>query len=90
MTQLKVYTNEFQQDIDRFFEKSFIELGWRYEPYGRHSDIANIQESYMSKGCFWCMYDDSRLIGTVGVRVCLYQNNIDTTRAIFLVPTSEF
>ena len=58
-----------QSDIEQLYKKCFKDLGWSYEPHGKHYDITNIKESYMSNGCFWCLYDDDLLIGTIAVKV---------------------
>lgn len=89
MIEIKVYNIELQQDIEQFFEKCFTELGWSYEPNGRHSDIANIQNSYMSNGCFWCMYDDSRLIGTVAVRVINTEKEIAELKRLYVLKEEQ-
>lgn len=68
MVEVRIYNDEMQQDIEDFYYKCFTNLGWGYEPNGRHSDTVNIQEEYMSNGCMWCLYDDDLLIGTVAVR----------------------
>ena len=66
-----------QDDINNFYQKCFNDLGWEYQPYGRHSDTINIKEKYMRDGCFWCLYDDNKLIGTVTV----YTINCDNKTA---------
>ena len=68
MINLQIYCENLQQDIERFFEICFTDLGWGYEPNGRHFDIVNIQEVYMKDGCMWCLYDNEQLIGTVAIR----------------------
>lgn len=89
MIEIKVYNIKLQQDIEQFFEKCFTDLGWSYEPNGRHSDIANIQNSYMSNGCFWCMYDDSRLIGTVAVRTIDIENEIAELKRLYVLKEEQ-
>jgi GNAT superfamily N-acetyltransferase len=68
LAELQVYRPELQQQIEEFLEKCFRDLGWTYEPHGRHRDIAGIGEAYMQSGCFWCLFDGGRLVGTVAVR----------------------
>ena len=68
MPEIKIFDREMQQDIERFYEKCFTDLGWGYDPAGRHSDTSNVYETYMRNGCFWCLYEDTLLIGTVAVR----------------------
>ena len=85
MIEIRAYNIELQQDIEQFFEKCFTDLGWSYEPNGRHSDIANIQNNYISNGCFWCMYDDSRLIGTVAVRSIDTVNKVAELKRLYVL-----
>ena len=85
MIDIKAYHIELQPDIDPFFERCFTDLGWSYEPKGRHSDIANIQDSYMKNGCFWCMYDNQRLIGTVAVRTIDSEHKVAELKRLYLI-----
>jgi RimJ/RimL family protein N-acetyltransferase len=68
MPEIRKYSVEMQSDIENFFIKCFFDLGWEYEPFGEHSDIKQINDVYMVNGCFWCMYCDNKLIGTIAVR----------------------
>ena len=68
MPELKVFDKNMQQDIEGFIQKCYADLGWGYDPAGRHKDIADILEAYMKNGCFWCLYDNNLLIGTVAVK----------------------
>ena len=68
MPELKVFDKSMQQDIEHFYEKCFTDLGWGYDPAGRHSDIPKTYEVYMENGCMWCLYDGDLLIGTIAVR----------------------
>ena len=68
MPELKIFDKKMQQEIESFYEKCFTDLGWDYDPAGRHSDIPKIYEIYMKNGCMWCLYDNDLLIGTIAVR----------------------
>ena len=68
MTELKVFTKNMQHNIELFYQKCFADLGWGYDPTGRHTDIANVYEAYTKTGCMWCLYDGDLLIGTIAVR----------------------
>ena len=57
-----------QRTIEFFFEACVTELGWTYDPTGRHSDIVRLQDVYMQNGCVWCLFLDAQLIGMVAVR----------------------
>ena len=62
MIELKIFDKAMQQDIEIFCQKRGYDLA------GRHIDMSNIHETYMKNGCFWCLYADALLIGTVAVR----------------------
>ncbi|MCL2056034.1 MAG: GNAT family N-acetyltransferase [Oscillospiraceae bacterium] len=68
MYELKIFDKTMQKDIERFFIKCFSDLGWGYEPGGRHTDISDAYKAYMENGCMWCLYDGKLLAGTVAVR----------------------
>ena len=68
MVELKIFDKSMQNDIGSFCEKCYADLGWGYDPIGRHSDMSNINEAYMKNGCMWCLYDANLLIGTVAVK----------------------
>ena len=74
MLELKVFDKNMQQDVENFFQKCFIDLGWGYDSAGRHIDISDIHEAYMRNGCFWCLYESTLLIGTVAVRNISMEN----------------
>ena len=65
---LKIYAPSMQPEIEGFYEACFNALGWGFHPGGRHADITGIPEAYMATGCFWCLFDGDRLIGTAAVR----------------------
>ena len=69
MTELKIYDDTMREEIKGFFSKCFSALGWKYETDGRHADTVNIRTVYMCDGgCFWCLFDDGKLVGTVALR----------------------
>jgi GNAT superfamily N-acetyltransferase len=84
MAELKIYDDTMKQDIKGFYERCFADLGWAYEPEGRHSDTVNIRESYMSEGCMWCMYDGERLIGTSAVRTIDKDNKTAELKRLYV------
>ncbi|MCL1858423.1 MAG: GNAT family N-acetyltransferase [Oscillospiraceae bacterium] len=90
MIKLRVYKNQMQNDIEKFFEQCCNDLGWEYSPQDWHSDILNIQEKYMSNGCFWCLYDsidknDKKLIGTVAVWTIDIKNKIAELKRLYVL-----
>lgn len=65
MYELKLYQDEFQNDILRFYTEVLPESGRKLELNGRHKVLSNISKHYEK---YWCLYDEYRLIGTVAVR----------------------
>lgn len=85
MVELKIYSNEMQQDIEHFYYKCFTDLGWDYEPNGRHSDTVNIKRDYMENGCMWCLYINSKLVGTVAIRTIDNKNKIAELKRLYVL-----
>ena len=83
--EINIYKFEMQQDIECFYKKCFSDLGWGYDPHGRHSDIINIYGSYMSNGCMWCMYNNKQLIGTVAVRTIDAGNKVAEMKRLYVL-----
>ena len=73
-----------QQSIDDFFKKCFSAVGIPYSPNDRHADIADVQRHYMKNGCFWCLFDNETLIGTVALRTI--DNNTAELKRMFVLP----
>jgi GNAT superfamily N-acetyltransferase len=86
MIELKIFQPNMQCDIDEFYKHCFAELGWDYLPEGRHHDIAYVDDSYMRTGCFWCLYEDDILIGTVAVRVIDADKKISEMKRLYIMP----
>jgi putative acetyltransferase len=85
MLKLKIYREDMQQDIEFFYKKCFTDLGWGYEPDGRHSDIVNINEVYMKNGCMWCLYDDEKLVGTIAIRALDKANKVAEMKRLYVL-----
>lgn len=85
MIELKIYDNQIQHDIEKFFYQCFTDLGWGYEPNGRHSDTVNIQREYMVNGCMWCLFYDNQLVGTVAVRTIDSENKIAELKRLYVL-----
>jgi len=64
MPELQPYNPSMQPLVEAFFASCFAALGWDYNP----ADVASIEEVYMRRGMFWCLFDDDSLVGTVAVR----------------------
>ena len=84
--QLLKFTKDMQQQVIQFFEKSFAALGWGYSPNGRHIDTSDVENHYMQNGCFWCLFDNHVLIGTVAIRIIDYENKILELKRMFVLP----
>ncbi len=85
MPEIKIFDDGMQQDVERFFEACASELGWAYEPQGRHSDMTDVRNSYMRSGCFWCLYEGQKLIGTVAVRTIDPANKTAELKRLYLL-----
>ena len=84
--QLLEFTKDMQWQVIEFFEKCFVALGWGYSTNGRHIDTADVEKHYMQNGCFWCLFDNHVLIGTVAVRTIDYENKILELKRMFVLP----
>ena len=67
-TDIVTFNSDLQKQVDDFFEKCFFAVGIPYSPKDRHADVANVQQHYMNNGCFWCLLDDDKMIGTIAIR----------------------
>lgn len=81
-----VFQSDMQQSVGDFFEKCFSAVGIPYSPKDRHADIADVQQHYMSNGCFWCLFDSKVLIGTVAVRIIDMENKVIELKRMFVLP----
>ena len=52
----------------------------------RHSDVANVEKHYMQNGCFWCLFDNDILIGTVAIRIIDIENKVVELKRMFVLP----
>ena len=86
MPDLKKYDSSMQKSVEAFFAACFPALGWDYEPEGRHSDIVRIDEVYMCRGMFWCLFDGGNLIGTVAVRSLDEADKAAEMKRLYLLP----
>ncbi len=59
------YNDRMLSGVMDFFSKVFPESGKAFEPQGRHTVFADIEHNFMG---FWCLMDDSDIIGTVAVK----------------------
>jgi len=84
--QLLEFTKDMQWRVIEFFEECFVALGWGYSANGRHIDTADVEKHYMQNGCFWCLFDNHVLIGTVAVRTIDYENKILELKRMFVLP----
>lgn len=80
------FKSNMQQSVGDFFEKCFSAVGIPYSPMDRHADIADVEQYYMRNGCFWCMFDNEVLIGTVAVRIIDIDNKVLELKRMFILP----
>ena len=77
---------DMQQSVDDFFSKCFSAVGIPYSPMDRHADIANVEQYYMQDGCFWCLFDNQTLVGTVALRTIDLDNKVVELKRMFVLP----
>lgn len=80
------FKSNMQQSVGDFFEKCFSAVSIPYSPMDRHADIADVEQYYMRNGCFWCMFDNEVLIGTVAVRIIDVDNKVLELKRMFILP----
>ena len=86
MISIKKYEPSMQQQLEACYKKCLDALGWEYEPDGRHSDMLNIEETYMRGGCFWCLFDGDSLIGMGAARCIDEVNKIAELKRLYILP----
>lgn len=84
--EIKIFTTDMQQAVDTFFEKCFSAVGIPYSPKDRHADVADVQRYYMQNGCFWCLFENDVLIGTIAIRLIDSNNKIVELKRMFVMP----
>ena len=52
----------------------------------RHADIVNVEQYYMQDGCFWCLFDNQTLVGTVALRTIDLDNKVVELKRMFVLP----
>jgi len=80
------FNSDLQKQVDSFFEKCFLAVGILYLPKDRHADVANVEQHYMDNGCFWCLLDDDKMIGTIAIRMIDDANAIVELKRMFVLP----
>ena len=83
---IKTFHTDMQQSVENFFEKCFAAVGIPYSPMDRHADIADVELHYMQNGCFWCLFENEVLIGTVAVRLIDMDNKVVELKRMFVLP----
>lgn len=81
-----VFKGDMQSQVDHFFERCFSAVGIPYSPNDRHADVANVEQSYMKTGCFWCLLDNGKVIGTIAIRMLDKVNRIVELKRMFVLP----
>ena len=84
--EISAFTNDMQSSVCEFFEKCFAALGIPFSPSDRHADIADIEGYYMHCGCFWCLWDDSVLVGTEALRVMDAEDGVAELKRMSVLP----
>ena len=84
--EILTFKPDMQQAVGIFFEKCFAAVGIPYSPKDRHADIADVERHYMQDGCFWCLFENEILIGTVAVRIIDVEKKIVELKRMFVLP----
>lgn len=83
---IRIFKADMQQAVENFFERCFSAVGIPYSPRDRHADIADVERYYMQNGCFWCLFENELLIGTVAVREIDIDNKVVELKRMFVLP----
>ena len=83
------FKSNMQQSVVDFFEKCLSAVGIPYSPMDRHADVADVEQYYMRNGCFWCLFDNEVLIGTVAVRIIDIDNKVVELKRMFILPECQ-
>ena len=89
MADLVLYSQKLQTKLECFCEICFAEMGFEFEHHGRHYDFLDVQKVYMQNGCFWCLMEDGRVIGTVAVRVIDAEKRISEMKRLYLLQEQQ-
>lgn len=84
--EILAFKSDMQQSVEVFFEKCFSAIGIPYSPKNRHADIADVEKFYMRNGCFWCLFENDILIGTVAVRIINPDDKVVELKRMFVLP----
>ena len=87
--EIVAFNPDMQTLVDAFFEKCFTAVGIPYSPSDRHTDIANVEQHYMQNGCFWCLFDNEILIGTIALRMIDIDNKVVELKRMFVLPECQ-
>lgn len=80
------FNSDLQKQVDCFFEKCFSAVGIPYSPNDRHADVANVDQHYMDNGCFWCLIEDDKMIGTIAIQMIDDADLIVELKRMFVLP----
>ena len=83
------FKSNMQQSVVVFFEKCLSAVGITYSPMDRHADVADVEQYYMRNGCFWCLFDNEVLIGTVAIRIIDIDNKVVELKRMFILPECQ-
>jgi len=84
--EILAFQPSMQQSVGDFFHKCFAAVGIPYSPKDRHADIADVERHYMQDGCFWCLFDNEVLMGTVAVRIIDSEKKVVELKRMFVLP----
>ena len=83
---IRMFKTDMQQAVEEFFQKCFSAVGIPYSPTDRHADIADVERYYMQNGCFWCLTDNEKVLGTIAIRIIDSEKRIVELKRMFVLP----
>ncbi len=64
-----VYESQWYESVIKFLRKAFKDDGRVFDITKKESDLADINNNYMKKGCFWCLVNEyNKVFGTIAIR----------------------
>ncbi len=87
--EIVIFRADMQKQVNEFFDKCFSAVGIPFAPDDRHADIADVEKNYMQSGCFWCLTDGDRVIGTIALRELDATEKLVELKRMFVLPTQQ-
>jgi hypothetical protein len=84
---IKEFSENMQNEIEKFFEIVINERGWGFDISGKDSFIKDIFSAYpVSTGGFWIGEIEKKIIGTVAIRILDIPKCICELKKMYVLP----